>query len=337
MTSPRFASLGILVAALTAMLVACSSSPTTTGPAVKPVFDAQGHRGARGLAPENTLAAFDRAMREGVHTLELDVGITKDGVVIVGHDPKLNGTIVRDEQGRWIDSPGPAIASLTLAQLQRYDVGRIKPDTRYAQTYVQQQPHDGQRMPTLAQVFELVKARGATHMRFNIETKLSPDDPQATTDPATFVRTLLAVLDAHGMAARTTIQSFDWRTLREVHRQAPAIDTVCLTVRQNWMDNVSSGRWTLGITPGEHGNVVPRMVKAAGCAVWSPYFGDVDTASVDESRRLKLSVVPWTVNAVADIERVIDLKVDGIISDYPDRVREVMRRRGMSLPPTVAR
>jgi glycerophosphoryl diester phosphodiesterase len=244
---------------------------------------------------------------------------------------------VRDEQGRWIDSPGPAIASLTLAQLQRYDVGRIKPDTRYAQTYVQQQPHDGQRMPTLAQVFELVKARGATHMRFNIETKLSPDDPQATTDPATFVRTLLAVLDAHGMAARTTIQSFDWRTLREVHRQAPAIDTVCLTVRQNWMDNVSSGRWTLGITPGEHGNVVPRMVKAAGCAVWSPYFGDVDTASVDESRRLKLSVVPWTVNAVADIERVIDLKVDGIISDYPDRVREVMRRRGMSLPPTVAR
>jgi glycerophosphoryl diester phosphodiesterase len=172
-------------------------------------------------------------------------------------------------------------------------------------------------------------------VRFNIETKITPEDAKATVDAATFVRTLLAVIGTHGMGSRVAIQSFDWRTLREVQRAAPAIPTVCLTVRQSWMDNVSSGRWTLGITPGEHGNLLPRMAKAAGCAAWSPYFGELDAAGLTEARRLGLKTVPWTVNAPADIERMLDLGPDGIISDYPDRVRDAMGRRAMALPPRV--
>jgi glycerophosphoryl diester phosphodiesterase len=323
----------VVALALTSWLASCSTPAPTA--MTRPPFDLQGHRGARGLAPENTLAAFDKAMDLGVNTLELDIGVTRDGVAVIAHDPKLNPNLTRDAQGKWLDTTGPAIVSLTLTQVQSHDVGRLKPDTRYAQTYAQQQPRDGERIPTLLALFDRVQTRRAQHVRFNIETKLTPDEPSATVDVPTFVRVLLADVDAKGLRDRVTVQSFDWRTLRETKRVAPMIETACLTVQQSWMDNLSSGRWTAGITLGEHGGLPPRMVKAAGCEVWSPYFGDVTEPLLAEARRLKLVVVPWTVNAPADIERLLDLKVDGLISDYPDRVRSAMQRRGMPLPPSV--
>ena len=136
-------------------------------------FDLQGHRGARGLAPENALPAFERALDLGVSTLELDIGVTADGVVVVHHDPALNASITRGADGQWLPGRGPLLRSLTFAQLQAYDVGRIDPATPYARTFGAQQARDGTRIPSLAQVFALVKARGAP-VRFNIETKLFP-------------------------------------------------------------------------------------------------------------------------------------------------------------------
>lgn len=315
-------------------MAACTAHQPTDHPSgAQPLgFDLQGHRGARGDRPENTLVAFDHAMTTGVATLELDIGITRDGVAVISHDPKLNPAITRDETGQWLPGEGPALWSLTLSQLQRYDVGRIKPGVRYAQTFAQQQPQDGERIPTLASLFDRVQARGAMQMRFNIETKINPEAPDGTADPATFVRTILDVARAKGVLSRVTIQSFDWRTLRESRRVAPDVPTACLTVRQNWMDNVGSGKWTAGITLGEHGGVVPRMVKAAGCSIWSPYFGDVDAPLMAEARRLGLKVVPWTVNQPADIDRMLDLKPDGLITDYPARARAALAARGMVLP-----
>ena len=115
-------------------------------PALAFAFDLQSHRGTRGLAPENTLPAFERALELGVDTLELDIGITADGVVVISHDPYLNPLIARDAKGEWLEGTrGPLIKNLTLAQLQTYDVGRIKPDSPYAKTFSTQQPHDGTR------------------------------------------------------------------------------------------------------------------------------------------------------------------------------------------------
>ena len=131
-------------------------------------FDAQGHRGARGLAPENTVPAFDQALAIGVQTLELDIGLTADNVVVVGHDPVLNPAIVREPSGRWLAAPGPSIRSLTLAQLQAYDVGRIDPQAPFAKTFATQQPCDGTRMPTLAALFARVRlGRGRPHHRLS--------------------------------------------------------------------------------------------------------------------------------------------------------------------------
>lgn len=288
-------------------------------------FDLQGHRGARGLEPENTLPAFARALDLGVSTLELDVGITADGVAVVSHDPALNPDITRDASGRWLAGRGPRLRTLSFAQLQAYDVGRIDPDVPYARTFAQQQPRDGTRIPSLAQVLALAKARDPA-VRFNIETKLFPDQPEATVSVEAMTDAVLdAVADAD-VADRVTIQSFDWRSLQRVQQRAPHIATAYLTSR-----NVKDPAWTAGLRLEDHGSV-PRMVKAAGGAVWAPSARTLSEALVREAQALGLRVVPWTVNEPADMERLVDWGVDGLITDYPDRLRAVLQRRGMPLP-----
>jgi glycerophosphoryl diester phosphodiesterase len=298
-------------------------------------FDLQGHRGARGLAPENTLPGFAMALRIGVHTLELDLGMSRDGVLVISHDPRLNPTITRDPGGTWLEAPTAALNTLDLAQIQRFDVGRIRPDSPYARNFPEQRAVDGARIPTLQALFEQLRAWGATSVRFNIETKLDPRQPAQSPEPEAFVRALLAVVHQHEMEARVTVQSFDWRTLRQMKLQAPHIPTVALTAQQSWQDNVADAAWTAGLRLADHGGSVPRLVKAVGAATWSPHFADLSPASLQEAHTLGLEVVAWTVNDPAVIERLLDWRVDGLISDYPDRVRAAMARRGMPLPPAL--
>lgn len=299
-------------------------------------FDLQGHRGARGLAPENTLPAFAAALTLGVTTLELDVGVTRDGVVVVHHDPTLNPDITRGPDGKWLDGRGLAIGELEFDELLRYDVGRIKPGGEYAKRFPGQKPADGARIPRLADLFALVHKSGNSAVRFNIETKVSPLQPAQTLAPAPFARALLAAIRKAGMEGRVTIQSFDWRTLALVQKEAPAIPTVYLSARQSWTDNIladapGGSPWTAGQQFRDHGSV-PKMVRAAGGRIWSPYYGELDAAQLAEARSLGLAVVVWTVNEPEHIRRMLDLGVDGVISDRPDVVRAEMAARGMPLP-----
>ncbi|HJS37834.1 MAG TPA: glycerophosphodiester phosphodiesterase [Burkholderiales bacterium] len=277
-------------------------------------FDLQGHRGARGLAPENTLPGFAAALAVGVDTLELDVGVTRDGVVVVHHDRRLNPDIARGPDGRWIEAPAPLLRELRFEELQRYDVGRLRPGSAYANLYPEQQPADGARVPRLADVFALARKAGNTHVRFNIETKISPAAPEETLAPAPFARAVVAQIRAAGLAARASVQSFDWRTLREVERIAPEIATVYLTGRRR----------------GDASQA--KAVQAAGGRTWSPNYEELDSATLIEARKLELKVVPWTVNEPGYIERFLDLGVDGLITDYPERVRAELARRGLPLP-----
>jgi len=265
----------------------------------------QGHRGARGHAPENTLPGFERALALGVDTLELDVGVTRDGVVVIHHDRRLNPDLARGPDGQWVSAPAPTIYTLSYQQLSMYDVGRIRPGSEYARRFPHQKPVDGTRIPRLQELFSKTKQ---TKVRFNIETKLVPEAPDETLAPEPFARALIAEVRKAGVAARTTIQSFDFRTLAVVQREAPEITTAYLT-------------------SGKKGEAAPRMVHAAKGAIWSPGFQDLDARALAVARELGIKVIPWTVNEPADIARVLDMKVDGIISDYPDRVREMLRQR----------
>jgi glycerophosphoryl diester phosphodiesterase len=299
-------------------------------------LDIQGHRGARGLMPENTLPAFARALAIGVTTLELDCAITKDGVVVVSHDTVLNPDITRGPDGEWLAQDGPPIAQLTYDELQRYDVGRIKPGSAYASRFPRQQAVDGARVPRLADVFALARKAGNASVRFNIETKISPLHPERTAPPAIFARALITLIIKEKMEKRATVQSFDWRTLAVVQREAPDISTVYLTAQQNFTDNILTGRnespWMPGLHVSQFGGSIPRLVRAAGGGVWSPSYAEISEESVKEAQELGLKVVVWTVNDEADMRRMMDWKVDGIISDYPDLLRKVAGAQGLALP-----
>ncbi len=285
-------------------------------------FDVQGHRGARGVLPENTLPAFTYADGLGVTTLEMDTKVTKDGVLVVTHDTTLNPDLVRDASGKWVQE-GIPLNSLTLAQVNGLDVGRLRPGSAYAQRFPEQQPIDGTRMPTLREVLDTFRDR--SDVRFNIETKIEPDHPEWSPAPADFAHKLVDELRSAGADQRTTIQSFDWRTLQEARRIAPEIPTVALTEADTAL--LQDGRWTAGLRLDDFGGSVPAMVAASGADIWSPDSETLTAESVRESHDRGLPVVPWTVNEPDDIAAMIGLGVDAIISDYPKRVLDARPHR----------
>ena len=299
-------------------------------------FDLEGHRGTRGLAPENTIAAFRRALAIGVTTIETDLAVTRDDVLVISHDPFLNPDVVRGPDGQWLAQKGPPIRTLTLAELQRYDIGRLNPASRYAVQFPEQQSVDGERFPTLLELFDLVKTSGKP-IRLNLETKITPLDAGQTVDAATFARLVVEAVQANGMADRVTVQSFDWRTLIEVKKLAPQIATACLTIETENNDNVKPtadgpSAWTAGLDLRSYEGSVPRLAHAAGCTIWSPLARNVSAARIAEAHALGMTVLPWTVNDPAEMGRLIDAGVDGIISDYPDRLRRVMLEKQL-IPP----
>ena len=319
-----------------------------------PVFDLQAHRGGRGLMPENTLPAFENALALGVTTLELDTVLTADGVVVVHHDRRLAPQRTRDASGAWIDAAGPpAFVDLTAAQVAAYDIGRAKPGSRAAQSFPQQAGLDGVAIPTLAQVLARAEAISGRRIRYNIETKVAPPEgagapantPEDSADPQAFAAALIAAIHAAGVESRAAVQSFDWRTLQIVQRDAPHIETVYLTAEQEWLDTLGRGAgdnrgavgaqsspWLGGFAVDWAAETPPQAIKRAGGAVWSPYYRDLTAADLRDAQALGLRVVVWTVNDPAEMASLIDFGVDGLITDYPDRARRVMAEKSLTLP-----
>jgi len=264
------------------------------------VIDVQGHRGARGYLPENTLPSFARALEIGVTTLELDVGVTQDGAVVIHHDRGLNPDIARGPDGKWVTRAVP-IHSLAYAELQRYDVGRLRPGSDYARRFPQQQPIDGTRIPRLADLFAYAGTQG---VRFNIEPKMDANALDETLPAAEFARALIAEVRKARVADRTTVQAFHWPVLKVVEREAPEMPTVYCT---------------------EGAGSDPERVRAAGGKIWSPDFQTLTSEKLAAARKAQMKVTVWTVNEPADIARVIAMGVDGIASDYPDRVIQQLK------------
>lgn len=320
-------------------LIAALALLLSAGPAFS--FDLQGHRGARGLMPENSLPGFAKALSLGVTTLELDLAMTADGHLVVTHDPKLNGDIAQRPDGGYVSEEGPLIRELTLAQVQSYDVGTLRPGSGYAGTFKDQQPVPGTRMPTLAEVVALTERAGATAMRFNIEVKANPTRPELTIDRETFTQAAVAEIVRLGIVGRTTLQSFDWAVPMQAQKLEPALKTAYLTIARGRNDNIQRGRpgaspWLGGLDIDAVAGSAPKAVAQAGGAVWSPFFRDLTDDDLKAARELGLKIIPWTVNDPQDMANLIERGVDGIITDYPDRLRAVLTTKGMALPAAFA-
>ncbi len=217
----------------------------------------------------------------------------------------------------------------------RYDIGRLNPMSQYAKQFPEQRAVNGERFPQLSELFDLVKASGKP-VRFNIETKITPTSGADTADPSTFAKLVVAAVRAADLGKRVTVQSFDWRTLIEVKRIAPDLETSCLTIQSKDNDTVQSpddgpSRWHAGLNLRDHGGSLPALVKAAGCATWSMFWRNLTPKDFAAAHALGLKVLPWTVDDRSEMSRLIDLGVDGIITDYPDRARRALSARDVTI------
>jgi glycerophosphoryl diester phosphodiesterase len=291
-----------------------------------------GHRGAAGLAPENTRAAFSKALDIGVDGVELDVQLSADGIAVVYHDFQLNPDITRTALGGWLERGNiPSIKALRLAELKRYDVGRVKPDTEYAKRYPDQETVDGERIPTLQEVILLFKGSGSHQTQLWIEIKTSPEEPEVSQSPEPVTDAVVAILRKEAFVARTMILSFDWRALIHAQRTAPEIPTAYLTpIGTRWV-SVSPGepgpaKWTAGIDVGEVGGSIPVAVKAAGGQYWAPNHMTINPSLVKEAHGLGLKVVVWTPDSRQQMKRLMQMGVDGIMTNRPDILRSLVER-----------
>ena len=282
-----------------------------------PRLHLSGHRGARGLAPENTLEGFALAFALGCDSVELDVALTRDGVPVVVHDPVLHPDIVRGADGRWVSGAPVRVGDLTRAEVLRLDVGRLRPGSAYAAGFPRQRARDGARIPALADVLALARPAGVV---VDIELKTMPDRPELAAAPEVLADAVLACVDARAGGAPVAIRSFDWRGLRHVAGLRPEIVLGFITSPTT---AAKAALWW-GVDPARHGGSVPRCVAAAAegrPAMWCPEHRSLTRAALREAQALGLVVMPWTVNEPADMARLQEWGVDAICTDYPDRVQ----------------
>jgi len=300
--------------------------------ASRPWVDLQGHRGAAGLLPENTIPSFAKALDIGVNTLELDVVMTKDDVMVISHDPDLNPDITRGPDGAFLDRRGPRIIDLTYAQLQQYQVGALRPNSRYGARFPEQLAIENLRIPRLTDLFDWVRVQGAEHLGFAIETKISPLRPSYTASPEHVVDHLLDLIRRYRLEKRVQVLSFDWRSLQALQRLAPGIETVYLSTAYPSINNIepsdgSDSLWTAGFQRKQFASI-PHMIKAAGGSHWSCSYPHLDRSQIEIAHQLGLKVLAWTVDDSAQMEQVLDLGIDGLVSNRPDRAISVLKARG---------
>jgi glycerophosphoryl diester phosphodiesterase len=310
-------------------------------------FDLQAHRGGLGLTVENTLEAFSTALDIGVTTLECDVHVSADGAAMVTHDRKINHQHCLDTAPAWPgdgDFPyvGKYVTRLHLDQLRTVDCGSLQHPLHPRQRTV-----PGVTMPTLPEVFALVHERGADDVLFNVETKFEAIAPTETAPPERFVRVVAAEVQAAGLCDRVSVQSFDWALLRRMRELEPRIRLNALT-SSHYLERDLQGvsPWLAGLDIDDFdGNLVAAAAQIGVDAV-SPAHGEpvrmgvtnpqyrpfVTQTMVDDAHDRGIAVIPWTVDDVPTMHAQIDLGVDGIITNYPDVLRDVLAARGMRLP-----
>lgn len=314
------------------------------------VFDLEAHRGGRDVRPENTLYSYAYAMELGATSIECDMQLTKDGQIVMSHNPILNSDITRDENGNYIENNKYDIRLMTVDELKKFDVGVMNPNCgEYYDLHGKTQFTYDAKIPTLEELMQLIQSYDNKDIILNIETKSYPDPESIgyknNADPKKFVETFNNIVKKYNMEDRVVLQSFDWRTLIEMKKLNPNISTSAL-----WQEQPSWGRdseslrryeqekspWLGGLDIKDYQGDPVKAAHAIGADIISPYYTEISKQDVDEAHSLGMKVVPWTVNNEKDMNMLLDMGVDGIISDKPWLLKQVLEKRNIKLhAPTV--
>ena len=314
------------------------------------VFDLEAHRGGRDVRPENTLYSYAYAIELGATSIECDMQLTKDGQIVMSHNPILNSDITRDENGNYIENNKYYIRLMTVDELKKFDVGVMDPNCgEYYDLHGKTQFTYDAKIPTLEELMQLIQSYGDKNIVLNIETKSYPDPASAgyknNADPKKFVEVFNNIVKKYNMEDRVVLQSFDWQTLIEMKKLNPNISTSAL-----WQEQPSWGRdseslrryekkkspWLGGLDIKDYQGNPVKAAHAIGADIISPYYTEISKQDVDEAHSLDMKIVPWTVNNEKDMNMLLDMGVDGIISDKPWLLKQVLEKRNIKLhTPTV--
>ena len=288
-----------------------------------------GHRGARGILPENSMMGFDFALSIGVDLLEFDVLLTRDDIPVITHNHEFHGSAVRGPDGAFLNGEHPRVASLTMAEIERFDIGRLNADTEYGRRFPDQAQLDGVRVPRLRDLLHLVSQPGHEKACLMLELKSDPDLARDIKARENIVSTVCDEVRAAGLTERTLLHSFDWALLAECRRQAPDMPLSFLTQLQDKGHDIGEESSILVTPDFDNPDIsVPDEVSKAGGSLWCPHFSELQAGDLARARELGLIVAVWTVNEPDDIDAMIDLRVDAIVTDYPGRLQRRLSDRG---------
>mgnify|MGYP001398623041 FL=1 len=284
-----------------------------------------GHRGARGLFPENSMVGFENILKMGVTLIELDVVFSKDKTPIITHDHTINPSTSRDVDGEFVNE-NIKVSSLTVEQIKNYEIGRLDLDSDYGKRFPEQAQLDGIYMPTLQELFEKMQQPEFEQMRLMVEIKSEPN--YLSQDRENIASLVIKQIREANLSNKVLLHSFDWLLLSEFKKKDPKITTSFLTKKgyQNESENYYPSQVFMQDAAG-YSNSVPEKISALGGSVWCPYFKDITRDRLLSARENNLIVVVWTLNELDDIDAMIELGVDAIVTDYPPRVMSALRAK----------
>ena len=293
-----------------------------------------GHRGARGDMVENSISGLKYAFDLGIRAVEFDVVISKDNIPVLFHDYRLNPDLVKDSSGNWITDKNMKLRDLTYEEISKYTIESVKPDTKYAKRFKNQQSAKGEKIPKLTDFFKLVNEDKYKDAFLNLEIKSTLTQENVTPNPEKMVSLILKDVKEFNLEDRTLITSYDWRILYELKKQNPNILRGFITLQQDLSTvkkNVyENSPWMVKKYPMEELFLLPNIIKSLEGHVWSVFYRDLTKQNVELAHKHGLATCVWTVNREKDIIRMIEYGVDGIITDYPKKVQEICKSKNIS-------
>ena len=293
-----------------------------------------GHRGARGDLPENTLDSFQYLFDHSIGAYETDILISKDFIPVITHDFKLDPSLTKDINGEWLADENIKIFDLTYEELSKYDVGALNKLSKYGRRFINQKSLPNQKIPKLTELLSLSKKSQIDNLVINLEIKSTPAQENLTPSPEKMVGLILDVVNNFELNEKIIYSSFDWRVLREIKEQSPETPRAYLTYQQQTGTKISGtiydqSPW-MDFMPLKNAIELPRLIASLGGQAWHPYYRDISKKIVEISHEANLPINVWTVNDEDDMLKMIEYGVDGIMTDYPLKLKDLGEKNNIS-------
>ena len=293
-----------------------------------------GHRGARGDLPENTLESFKYLFKNNINAYETDILISKDLIPVITHDFRLDPSFTKDNEGNWITDENIIIFDLSYDELLKFDVGSLNKLSRYGRRFVNQKTLENQKIPKLSELLELSSKNKSENLLINLEIKSTPDEENLTPTPEEMVKLVMQEVNKSNLQNKIIISSFDWRTLTEIKNLYPEISRAYLSFLQQAGIKIKNTIYNrspwMSYLPFFEKYELPKIIKSQGGKALHPYHKDITKKLVDISHQENLPVNVWTVNKDYDMLKMVEYGVDGIMTDYPLKLKELCEKENIN-------